>query len=243
MFSKSCCRGVLNNICTIRFFPSPSPFSDFVFTLLSANTFALILAPSALSAGGHSQVPPSCFSTPACFSNRPHVGEIEPLRASAEVWLKAEGCLLPLRRDQSISGDLFKLMFRSLSDNECVCLVSAGGRIDQLDNVTEEVQSLKTRVELLEKVSEKRASKFRPDVPDVHSFPPPSRSYSWCWPRSPASSRCRWTTASRRRPPYCPTPSSSWIASTPSASRSAFWRSVWAHVSGNTLLTPSALRR
>lgn len=134
-------------------------------------------------------------------------------------------------------------MFRAPSVNECVCLVSTGGRIGLLENVTGEVQSLKTRVELLEKVPEKRVSEFSPAAPqgpDVHAFPP-CRSCSWCWPRSPASSRCRWTTASRRRPPYCPTPSSSWIASTPSASRSAFWRSVWAHVSGNRLLTQYAL--
>lgn len=39
-------------------FPSPSPFLDFVFTLLSANTLAPILAPSTLSAGGHSNPPP-----------------------------------------------------------------------------------------------------------------------------------------------------------------------------------------
>lgn len=58
-------------------FPSPSPFPDFVFTLFSANTLAPILAPSTLSAGGHSQPPPSCFSTHACFSNKLHMGEIE----------------------------------------------------------------------------------------------------------------------------------------------------------------------
>lgn len=62
------------------------------------------------------------------------------------------------------------------------------------------------------------------------------RSYRWCWPPSPASSLCRWTRACRRKPPYCPTPSSSSTASTPSASRSASWRSVWAHVSGNQVL-------
>lgn len=71
------------------------------------------------------------------------------------------------------------------------------------------------------------------------------RSYRWCWPPSPASSRCRWTRACRRKPPYCPTPSSSSIASTPSASRSAFWRSVWAHVSdpGIPRSTPHKARK
>lgn len=38
--------------------------------------------------------------------------------------------------------------------------MSAGGRIGLLENVTEEVQSLKDRVELLEKVPEERASEF-----------------------------------------------------------------------------------
>lgn len=47
----------------------PSPFTDFVLTLLSANTFALILAPSALSAGGQSQVPPLSLFTPFLFLN------------------------------------------------------------------------------------------------------------------------------------------------------------------------------
>lgn len=47
--------------------------------------FALILAPSTLSAGGHSP-PLSCFSTRARFSNKPHMGEIEPLCLEAKVW-------------------------------------------------------------------------------------------------------------------------------------------------------------
>lgn len=65
-------------------------------------------------------------------------------------------------------------MLRALSVNERVCLVCAGGRIGLLENVTDEVQSLKSRVELLEKVPEKRASEFSPvAVPDVDSFPPP----------------------------------------------------------------------
>lgn len=47
---------------------------------------------------------------------------------------------------------------------------SADGRMGLLENVTEEMQSLKSKVELLEKVAEKRAPQFRP-VPDVRSFP------------------------------------------------------------------------
>lgn len=39
-------------------------------------------------------------------------------------------------------------------------MVSAGGRIGLLENVTEEVHSLKSRVELLEKVPEERVSEF-----------------------------------------------------------------------------------
>lgn len=37
----------------------------------------------------------------------------------------------------------------------CVCMVSAGGRLGLVENVTEEVQRLRNRVELLEKVREK----------------------------------------------------------------------------------------
>lgn len=97
-----------------------------------------------------------------------HIWERLSLYPSAEVWLKAEGCLGAWRGDQSISADPFKLPFRTLSVKDRVCLVSAGGRMGLLENVTEEVQSLKTKVELLEKVPEKRASQLSP-VPDVGS--------------------------------------------------------------------------
>lgn len=41
-------------------------------------------------------------------------------------------------------------------------MVSAGGRLGLVENVTEEVQSLRNRVELLEKVREKHTRMFKP---------------------------------------------------------------------------------
>lgn len=103
MFCKSCCRGVLNNICATHLSPAPVSFFRLCFHFALCQHFCSPSSISAVCWGSEPgpPFPPSLSSPPTPVSQLVLVSVMEHIwerlslySPSAEVWLKAEGCSL-----------------------------------------------------------------------------------------------------------------------------------------------------